>query len=313
MLDIVVIGSGIAGLAAARRLADAGRAPVILDKGRGIGGRVATRRAGALQFDHGAQYVTAKGDAFAAVLDRLAADDALAPWLALDGTGRRRVGRPGMTGLARGLAAGLDLRQGVEVTSLRPVARGWRIGTGPETLEAAQVIVTVPAPQIAALIGADHPLAGAVAPVRFDPCLTLMAATLGPEAPFVARSDAQDPLSWIAQDASKPGRAGGAAVTWVAQAGPDFSRAHLEDAPDAIAARMLPMLCDRLGLGADRVIHAVAHRWRFARVSQPLDQPFLAEAGGRLRLAGDWCLGARIEAAWTSGRAAADDLLERAP
>ena len=60
MIAAVIIGSGISGLACARTLAAAGLVPVVLDKGRGIGGRVATRRVGAMQFDHGAQYVTAQ-------------------------------------------------------------------------------------------------------------------------------------------------------------------------------------------------------------------------------------------------------------
>ena len=60
MIAAVIIGSGSAGLACARTLAAAGLGPVVLDKGRGIGGRLATRRVGAMQFDHGAQYVTAQ-------------------------------------------------------------------------------------------------------------------------------------------------------------------------------------------------------------------------------------------------------------
>ncbi len=40
MTPVIIIGAGIAGLACACRLADAGMAPVVLDKGRGIGGRV---------------------------------------------------------------------------------------------------------------------------------------------------------------------------------------------------------------------------------------------------------------------------------
>jgi predicted NAD/FAD-dependent oxidoreductase len=70
---IVIIGSGIAGLACARRLAKAGLSPIVLDKGRGIGGRVATRRVGNLQFDHGAQFVNAHGAGFATVLAGLSA------------------------------------------------------------------------------------------------------------------------------------------------------------------------------------------------------------------------------------------------
>ena len=66
---IAIIGAGMAGLACARMLAVAGMMPVILDKGRGIGGRLATRRAPeGRQFDHGAQYVTAKDPGFAALL-----------------------------------------------------------------------------------------------------------------------------------------------------------------------------------------------------------------------------------------------------
>ena len=55
MIPVVIIGAGMAGLACARHLADAGLAVVLLDKGRGVGGRVATRRVGDMQFDHGAQ------------------------------------------------------------------------------------------------------------------------------------------------------------------------------------------------------------------------------------------------------------------
>ena len=68
MTKIAIIGAGIAGLACARNLAQAGVQAVVFDKGRGIGGRVATRRAGNLRFDHGAPYVVAKGDDFAKCL-----------------------------------------------------------------------------------------------------------------------------------------------------------------------------------------------------------------------------------------------------
>jgi hypothetical protein len=72
---------------------------------------------------------------------------------------------------------------------------------------------------------------------------------------------------------------------------------------------MLPLLCDRLGAPLAAVTHASTHRWRYARVTHPLGQPFLRSDDASLYLGGDWCLGARIEAAWDSGIAIAADLL----
>jgi renalase len=305
MTPIVIVGAGMAGLACARRLAEAGRASVILDKGRGIGGRVATRRVGDLQFDHGAQYVNAHGGGFAAVLQSLGGT--VAGWQ--DGTGRTHsVGVPGMSAIPKALGAGFDIRQNAPVARVVQDADGWalHLDTGP--LRAARVVVTVPAPQVPALVGEAYPLVAQLAPVRLAPCLTLMAGVAAP-ATFVTRQDADDPLSWIAQDSSKPGRPQGPCALWVAQAGEAFSVTHLEKTPEEIAAVMLPLLCGRLEVSTDRVIHASAHRWRYARVTQALGQPFVRSADGTLYLGGDWCIGPRVEAAWTSGTAIADDIL----
>ncbi len=308
MMPVIIIGAGMAGLACARRLADAGMAPVVLDKGRGIGGRVATRRAGDLQFDHGAQFVNAHGAGFATVLDALQTAGSVAKWG--DGTGRlHSVGVPGMSAIAKALGVGLDIRPNTQVARLEPEADGWRLHLADTTLRAARVVVTVPAPQVAALLGADHPLVAALGGVRLAPCLTLMAAVTAP-APFITRKDADDPLSWIAQDSTKPGRPQGQTL-WVAQAGAAFSLAHLEDDATTLTVRMLPLLCDRLGASPATVTHAATHRWRHARVTQALGQPFLCNADGSLYLGGDWCLGPRIEAAWDSGTAMAADLLAR--
>ncbi len=307
MIPIVIIGAGLAGLACARRLADAGHATLVLDKGRGIGGRVATRRVGDLQFDHGAQYVNAHGAGFAAMLHSLG--DAVAGWQ--DGTGRTHsVGLPGMSAIPKALGAGLEIRQNAQVARLVQDGDGWVLHLENTTLRAARVVVTAPAPQVAGLLGADHPLVAALAPVRLAPCLALMAAVAAP-APFITRMDADDPLSWIAQDSTKPGRPPGAATAWVAQAGDAFSQTHLEETATDSAARMLPLLCDRLGVTPNRVTHAAAHRWRYARVTQALGQPFLRSPDATLYLGGDWCIGPRVEAAWTSGTAIAEDILAR--
>jgi len=307
LIPVAIIGAGIAGLACARRLREAGVASVLFDKGRAVGGRVATRRVNGLQFDHGAQYVTARTESFAAVLRALRASGTVGDWEQGSGPARL-VGIPGMSALPRALAEGLDVHLNAPVTGLSCVGDRWRLTIGDRVEEAERVVVTVPAPQAQALVGVDHPLAAALDEIRLAPCLTLMAAIRAP-APFAYSEDAGHPLAWVAHEGSKPGRPSGEATCWVAHAGPEFSSEHLESTPQSIAALMLPMLCQRLGVSAAAVSDSVAHRWRYARVTTALGAPFLRNSERSLYLGGDWCLGARIEAAWTSGTAIAEDVL----
>ena len=86
---------------------------------------------------------------------------------------------------------------------------------------------------------------------------------------------------------------------------------HLEKNLPDIAALMLPLMCKRLDVTLGRITHAVAHRWRYSRVSKALGQPFVSTPDRTLYLGGDWCVGPDIEDAWTSGTAIAQDLLER--
>ena len=58
MWDVAVIGAGIAGLTAARHLHQAGYRILVLEKSRGLGGRLATRRVDGQPIDHGCRYIS---------------------------------------------------------------------------------------------------------------------------------------------------------------------------------------------------------------------------------------------------------------
>jgi predicted NAD/FAD-dependent oxidoreductase len=117
------------------------------------------------------------------------------------------------------------------------------------------------------------------------------------------------PLTWVARDASKPGRAA-APEAWVAHADPAWSDAHLERAADEVAARLLEALGAALGRELPAPQHLRAHRWRHARADRVLGAPCLVAADGRVGVAGDACLAPRAEAAFVSGRALARALQE---
>src|ERR671910_2039609 len=65
----IVVGAGISGLLAAHELQSEGWRVTVLDKGRGVGGRMATRRLGEGNFDHGAQFFTVRDDRFASLVE----------------------------------------------------------------------------------------------------------------------------------------------------------------------------------------------------------------------------------------------------
>ena len=62
---IAVVGAGLSGLLVARALQARGGKVVVLEKSRGLGGRLTTKRVGEAVFDTGAQYFTAKSERFA--------------------------------------------------------------------------------------------------------------------------------------------------------------------------------------------------------------------------------------------------------
>jgi len=306
---IAILGAGLAGLTCARALADAGRPAVVFDKSRGLGGRLAARRAqtpeGApLSFDHGAQYLTATTPEFAELLASTAEVGAAALWTPNGLPEKPRyVGLPGMSGLAKPLAAGLDIRTSMEAVGAERFSDGWHIGFADGALEGPfeALVSTVPAPQAARLV---PDAAEALSGVAMTPCWTLMVVFEDRPAELPEAAAGEGPLAWIARNAAKPGRPN--AEAWVVQASPAWSRENLELDKETACDALLALLGET-GV-APRVDWAAAHRWRHARAERTLGAPF-AEIGGAL-IGGDWTLGTRAEHAFLSGRALAERLLK---
>ena len=125
MAKIAVIGAGLSGLIAARELSASGHQPVVYEKSRGVGGRLATRRVGMARLDHGAQFFTVRGEAFRSLVDEALAAGAVKEWCRgfgeEDGYPRYR-GADGMTSFTKWLAAGIDIRLGTRIEDLRSVS-----------------------------------------------------------------------------------------------------------------------------------------------------------------------------------------------
>lgn len=317
---IAIIGAGMAGISCAHALQEMDCSPVLLEKSRGVGGRLATRRtAEGDQFDHGAQYITAREPAFQQMLQTLEQHQSVAAWAPLDPVRSTppaqpwMVGSPGMSALLKPLAATLELHTLTTVTALSRRATGWHLHTDTEATPGPfdAVVCTAPAAQCHALFSDFPVMQAALAKVRMAPCWAVMLRyTDALPVSFDARRYPTGAIGWLARQSSRPGYAG-QPHGWVLHASAGWSEAHLEDSAEQVLAQLQQELACLLDIPLPPVSYAAAHRWRHALTTQPLGRPFLANDDGSLYAAGDWCLGARVEYAHDSGQAVAAALATR--
>jgi predicted NAD/FAD-dependent oxidoreductase len=218
-----------------------------------------------------------------------------------------------MSALGRHLAEGLDLVTGVRIGGLTRAGHGWTLQgeDGTDHGHFDRVLLALPAPQAAPLLAEAPALQARAQAARMVACQALMLGFDAPlDLPFDGVRVADGPLAWIARDSTKPGRPPG--ERWVVHATPAHSADFLEEDQQATAARLLAAFQQVTGVTATPG-HAVAHHWRFAR---PADDRVTGPRAVfdptlNLGIAGDWLVGARVEAAWQSGAALAGRVLGR--
>ncbi|MBO9504545.1 NAD(P)-binding protein [Qipengyuania flava] len=306
-MQIAIVGAGMAGLSCATRLAALGHDIALFDKGRGPGGRMATRRVEAdgttLRFDHGAQYFTARDPRFVEQVARWEREGVVARW---DAAGEDAwVGTPAMNAPIKAMAGRHDVQFGTRIEQLLRDGDGWQLdGEGAPDRRFDAVVVALPAEQAGPLLQQHASAMGDLADTTSSaPCWTIMAAfeqRLPSEQDTIRHHGA---IGWAARNNAKPGR--GSAECWVVQASPDWSRTHLEDEATAVKTALLDQLADAIGAPLPPRLAISAHRWRFAR-SGAAGKEALWDARQRIGVCGDWLIGPRVEAAYLSGRILAE-------
>jgi len=297
MNKVAIIGAGFAGLTAARLIGSTGATVTVFDKGRKPGGRLATRR-GEFSFNHGCQYASARDPGFLALLQEYGAQ----PWP----DARKFAGVPDMASLAERAARALDIRLETQVVALERNDIEWQLvmANGPP-VPADTLILAIPAPQAAVLLASTaHPFGDALAAVHLSPCWCVMLAFDGLVPGIDTLRLTEGPLSWISRETSRPGEASGP-VRYTLHAAPDWSTQHLMDDKEVVISALSAAFAAATGITTPAV-HQAAHRWKYALADRPLGQPCLWDKGARLGLCGDWCLDGKLEAAYLSGQAMAE-------
>jgi predicted NAD/FAD-dependent oxidoreductase len=337
--DVLVLGAGVAGLRCAQLLTEGGARVILLDKGRRVGGRLATRVVDGQPVDHGQVFLHGADPTLRDALDSVSGVTVFWGWPRVvegKGTpcspaafqeGQWRVAlAEGINAFPAWLGKDLHARTGVKVKSLK-VGKGTVTATDEagNQYTARDVILTPPAEQSAALM-ATLPDVEEVRSARSlltqtgtIPCLTLMAGyDLHVPAPAwdIWFPDDGEVFKLVSHDSRK--RRDPKAAVMVYQARSTFSRVHLEEDEAAWAALMLVEAGKRLGAWAATPRWTQAHRWRYARTEGGgrLAAPMCLtlEKDVRVGLAGEmFGMQGGVEAAWLSAARLCARLQGKAP
>ncbi len=326
MWDVAIIGTGLSGVTCGRQLQAAGLRVCLLDKSRGLGGRMATRRVSGhskndLRIDHGLRYWEPQSEGLQALTNELAAAKVLKPWSAsfyeiqqvgvttpVETSGPRYVAEMGMSAIAKYLTKnftpGENLLTNHRAVSLRYQDGGWQIECEEgQVVKAKKCAIAIPAPQAAELLqNSDTPedhseTIDHLKAVTYLPCLTAMA---GYHSRYSSQMGELDPkgwavtdlvgtsTDWIALDSSKRSAPGPPVI--VIHSKVNFAKQYIDSGDLQPAASVL------LRANARKFADWIAqpewfqiHRWRYAYIENPYPASVL-NASEALACGGDWCV-----------------------
>ena len=322
MKTIAVIGAGLSGLVFARSINTQANV-VIFEKSKGFGGRMATRRAEPFEFDHGAQFFTAKGDHFQNFLKPFMDTGVVKDWdanvvILNNGSISPRksefpllVASPRMNSLAREIGNGLSVELATQISSMSRRDNQWYL-IDKESVEHGPfdwVVSSAPAAQSAVLFPDEFAHHGELNQVRMAANFTLMIGLEeAPDMKFDGAFVDDSPIGWIAANSSKSGRP--THPTLLVQSTNAWADEHVNDNKDLVEETLLHSASELIGLDLTMARHKSLHRWLYASTPTSGTNPFLIDEQNCLAAIGDWCIRGRVEAAFESGRQLGEQMQE---
>ena len=313
---IAIIGAGLSGITAAKLLESYAEV-IVFEKAQSVSGRMSTRRAEPYSFDHGAQYFTARTQSFQKFISPLISNGVIQRWNAryvkFDGdkiierkdwgdeeNEPRFVGVPSMNKMVKHLAKDLNVLLNTRIVTLRRDGK-WQLLTEKNQVHDSfdLVISTAPSAQTADLLPMEFQYHNEINNIQMQPCFSLMLGfseplNLGFDAAHVFNSD----LSWLSINSHKPGRP--RPYTLLIHSSAEYAESHLDDDRDDI----IKHLCTETGriIGCDVSFPEckILHSWLYANNIKRRLFPVFFDQGLQLGACGDWCVGGRVEGAFTA-------------
>lgn len=298
MFDYVIVGAGLTGLWLAHqmRLMNSHLKIRLIEKSKGSGGRMATRRIGEAKFDHGAQFIK-KRDVTNALIQFCHEKNILRPFPAPDF--EAYCGQQGMTQIAKALASDLNVTYNCKLQSLTK-SEDWCLMTDiGEQIRAKNVILTSPLPQsIEILRQSEIAYDIRLDDIHYSKALVFMFECRFEPSQYALYTEnvGADFFSISSQKAK--GLVKHPAFTVVMSA--DWSEKHFANSDQQIVDQARPLI-DNLFLDSDvQTLHL--KKWRYCKPYKFWEKPFYNSEQG-LYLAGDAFGGSSLTGSFKSAEA----------
>lgn len=318
-MKVIVVGAGISGCVCAYRLSKAGHQVTLLEKGRGVGGRMSTRRMNGARIDHGAQFFTVRDSRMQELLELWQSREAVSSWYdhvpGRDDVPKsvRYRGVSGMTAPAKVLAESFSFEKEFFVDSIS-FDNGWRVierEGRDRKLFADHLVLTMPVPQTLELFARsqfslEDEVMEKLKAVQYTRCLALLATIDGPtnlSFPGTITHPTSE-IDWISDNQLK-------GISELPACTVHASNEYSQEYWDASDADRAPFLVNKTEdiLGV-KITDWSCHRWGFAKPVVTFGTTQFTSSEQSLSLAGDSFGGERIENAAMSGWDAASAIMK---
>lgn len=316
-MKIAIIGAGLSAISAALNLKKNVNI-TIFEKSNNVGGRMAVRRSNPYEFDHGAQFFTAKNNDFRNFIAPLIKENIIQRWDARfaefnNNTILRQnswgaeyphfVGVPDMNKIIQYLSKNLNVKLNKKINKITKNSKNQWILFDDNFNDLGSfdwVISSAPAEQSAIILPQEYKHQKQLLQKKMVGCFSLMLGFKDPlslswDAALIGNAD----ISWISVNSSKPGRS--KSFSLLVHSTNAWAEKNINKNDQKIISYMCRETSRIISHDISIADHIGLHKWKYANIEKQDESNLLIDYDNKLASCGDWIIHGRIESAFKSG------------
>lgn len=272
--DFIIIGAGLSGLFLGRKLSEKGLTFVILEKSRGLGGRIASRRIENVAFDHGAPSLKPHPLLFE-LLREIGIKDAKLGDMGI-------YVDDGMTSIPKLMNSNLPIRKECKIVHLQRTENAWELHSElGERFLADKVVLTAPLPQALELLETSNVTIQRKSELKQHHYSKSLIGLIITDQEVILKNSFPEEIHSVVRMKERNLHPSG----YVVKASDAFSETHF-DAPEADTLLKLSKLFLESVESTATIRHGELKKWKYSQPRSVIPRPWF-EAADDLFLIGD--------------------------